>query len=55
VRLLKLNTEAHQQAAGQLGIRSIPTMILFRGGHEIDRVSGALDARSIVQWVRSRL
>ncbi len=55
VRLLKLNTEQHQQLAGQLGIRSIPTMILFRNGQEVDRMSGALDAGSIVSWARGRL
>ena len=55
VRLLKLNTEQHQQLAGQLGIRSIPTMILFHNGQEVDRMSGAMDAGGIVSWVRGRL
>jgi thioredoxin 2 len=52
VRLLKLNTEQHQQLAGQLGIRSIPTMIVFRNGQEVERMSGALDARGIINWVQ---
>ena len=55
VRLLKLNTEQHQQLAGQLGIRSIPTMIVFRNGQEVERMSGALDARGIVSWVRQHI
>ncbi len=55
VRLLKLNTEQHQLLAGQLGIRSIPTMILFRGGQEVDRMSGALDAGGIVAWAQRHL
>ncbi len=55
VRLLKLNTEEEQQIAGQFGIRSIPTMILFAGGRELDRMSGALDANGIVQWTRQAL
>ena len=55
VRLLKLNTEQHQQLAGQLGIRSIPTMILFRNGRELDRMSGALDAGGIVSWAQRHL
>jgi len=50
VRLLKLNTEQHQTMAGQLGIRSIPTLILFTRGQEIDRISGALDTTRIVSW-----
>ncbi len=55
VRLLKLNTEQHQNMAGQLGIRSIPTMILFRGGQEANRMSGALDAGGIINWVQPQL
>ncbi len=55
VRLLKVNTEEEQAIAGQFGIRSIPTMILFAGGREIDRMSGALDASGIVSWTRNAL
>lgn len=52
VRLAKLDTEAAQGIAGRYGIRSIPTMIAFRGGREVSRQSGAMDAGSIVRWVR---
>jgi len=55
VRLAKLNTEAEQAPAAQYGIRSIPTMILFRGGREIARQSGAMSAQEIVRWARSQL
>nr|WP_183043369.1 thioredoxin TrxC [Alicycliphilus denitrificans] len=53
VRLAKLDTEAHPQIAGRYGIRSIPTLILFRGGQEAARISGALGAADIARWVRS--
>jgi len=55
VRLLKVNTEEEQPVAGQFGIRSIPTMILFAGGREVDRMSGAMDANGIVAWTRQAL
>jgi thioredoxin 2 len=55
VRLLKLNTEDEQQIAARFGIRSIPTMILFAGGREVDRMSGALDASGITGWARGAL
>jgi thioredoxin 2 len=55
VRLLKLNTEEDQGIAAQFGIRSIPTMILFAGGREVERMSGALDARGIVNWTQQLL
>ncbi len=50
-QFLKVNTEANPQLGGQFGIRSIPTMVLFKGGKEVDRVSGALSADQIKQWV----
>ena len=55
VRLAKLDTEAHPQPAARFNIRSIPTMILFKGGKEAARISGALSAADIVRWVRSVL
>lgn len=55
VRLAKLNTEKEQQIAAQFDIRSIPTMILFRGGKEIARQSGAMMGGQIEQWVKSQL
>ena len=52
VRFAKLDTEAAQAQAAAHGIRSIPTMILFREGKEVARQSGAMPAGQIVQWVR---
>jgi thioredoxin 1 len=40
--IAKVNTDEHQQVASQLGIRGIPTLILFIGGREVERVVGAL-------------
>jgi len=55
VRLGKLDTEAEQAIAARYGIRSIPTMILFRKGREIARQSGAMPERAIVDWARSAI
>ncbi|HEY4372241.1 MAG TPA: thioredoxin TrxC [Burkholderiales bacterium] len=55
VRLAKLNTEEAQAVAARYGIRSIPTLIMFRNGHEVARQSGAMDANSLVNWVRGHL
>ena len=52
VRFAKLDTEASPQQAAAHGIRSIPTMILFRNGREVARQSGAMQAGMIVHWVR---
>jgi thioredoxin 2 len=53
VRLAKLNTEAEPSLAGGFGIRSIPTLMLFRAGHEVARQSGAMGKSDIVRWVRA--
>lgn len=50
-QLAKLNTEEAPGIAGRFAIRSIPTLIAFRGGREIARQSGALGSQAIVQWV----
>ena len=55
VRLAKLDTEAHPQVAAPHHIRSIPTMVLFKGGSEVARISGALGAADIVRWVPAAL
>jgi thioredoxin 2 len=55
VRMAKVNTEAEQGLGAQYGIRSIPTLALFRGGREIARQPGAMGAQDIVNWVRSQL
>lgn len=55
VRLMKLNSDKEVAVAARLGIRGIPTMILFHGGREIARTSGAMAAGQIVRWVRDRL
>ncbi len=54
MRLAKLNTEEAQELAMRYRIRSIPTLALFKGGQEIARQAGAMDAASIVQWAKSK-
>jgi thioredoxin 2 len=51
----KVNTDENQQLSGQLGIRSIPTLILFRGGKEVARRSGSSDLGSLNRWIDSAL
>ncbi len=55
VRLLKVDTENAQDVAARFNIRSIPTLALFRGGREIARQAGAMDAGSIVAWTEAQL
>jgi len=55
VRFAKLDTEAERGIAARFAIRSIPTLILFRGGKEAARISGAMDASGIEKWVSGAL
>lgn len=50
VRFVKVNTEEAPALSARMGIRAIPTLVLFKDGVEAKRVSGALDAASLVQW-----
>lgn len=51
VRLLKLDTQDNPVVAEKYNIQAIPTLILFRNGRAVDRVSGALDDRRLQQWI----
>lgn len=55
VRLAKLNTEAEPLVGESWAIRSIPTLLLFKNGSEINRVSGALPLPQLMQWVYQSL
>lgn len=53
-RLAKLDSEANQQLSAQLGIRSIPSLILFKNGREVARQSGAFPLPQLMSWLRSQ-
>jgi thioredoxin 2 len=50
-RFAKVDTEVEQGIAAQFGIRSIPTLVIFKGGREIARQSGAMPASQLKSWV----
>jgi thioredoxin 2 len=55
VRFVKVDSDAAKQVSATHGIRSIPTLILFRGGVEVARRSGASSAADITAWTRAQL
>jgi thioredoxin 2 len=54
-RFAKLNTDEAQSIASRYGIRSIPTLVVFRGGREIARQPGAMGAEALARWVSAAL
>jgi thioredoxin 2 len=55
LRLLKVDTEANQQAGADFNIRSIPTLALFLNGQEVGRMSGVMPLPQLQQWVVEQL
>ena len=53
-RLGKLDSEANPQLSAEMGIRSIPTLILLKGGVEVARQSGALPLPQFLGWLRQQ-
>lgn len=55
VKVVKLNVDENPVSASSLGIRSIPTLIIFEGGIEKDRILGALPKKNIEEAINSAL
>ncbi|MGH2340883.1 thioredoxin [Segnochrobactraceae bacterium EtOH-i3] len=51
VKLVKMNIDEHPEVAGQLGIRSIPAVVAFKGGQPVDGFMGALPESQIVAFI----
>jgi len=54
-RFVKIDTDGAPEVAARLGIRSIPTLVIFKCGQESARASGALDTRSLTRWLEGHL
>lgn len=55
VRLAKVDSDAESALSARYAIRSIPTLVLIRGGRELARQSGAMSSADIVRWARAQL
>jgi thioredoxin 2 len=54
-RFAKLNSDEEPTLANRFGIRSIPTLLVFKNGKEIARQSGAMDSGSLSRWLEGAL
>ena len=52
---VKVNTEDEQNLGARFSVRSIPTLILFKDGREIHRLSGALSQEQLSSLVKQYL
>ena len=55
LRFAKVNTEHTPVTSQRFAIRSIPTLILFHQGREVERLAGALPAPQLQQWIQQAL
>jgi thioredoxin len=55
IKIAKLNVDENPTTSAQYGIRSIPTMLIFKNGRQIDKLIGALPRQEIEQHVKSAL
>lgn len=51
----KLDVDENQQTAIQYGVRSIPTILIFKGGKVVDTIIGAVPKAAIVEKLNSQL
>lgn len=55
VKVVKVNVDENGSIATQFGVRSIPTLILFKDGQAIDTKVGALPKKTVDDWIASNL
>jgi thioredoxin 1 len=55
VKVVKLNTDENPQVASQYGIRSIPTLMIFKDGQRVDMVVGAVPKTTLITTLEKHL
>ncbi|MGK7874122.1 MAG: thioredoxin [Xenococcaceae cyanobacterium] len=55
VKVVKLNTDENPNIASQYGIRSIPTLMIFKGGQRVDMVVGAIPKTTLANTLEKYL
>jgi thioredoxin 1 len=55
VKVAKMNVDEHQQVPQQYGIRSIPTLLLFKGGRVVDTIIGAVPKAKLEDSLKKAL
>lgn len=55
IKILKLNIEESPTTPAQFGVRSIPTLTLFKNGQAVSTMSGVKPKSKIIEWVNASL
>lgn len=54
-KVVKLNTDQNPTVASHYGIRSIPTLMVFKGGRQVDTVVGAVPKTSLTKTLSQHI
>lgn len=55
IKVVKVNTDENPNVASQYGIRSIPTLMIFKGGQRVDMVVGAVPKTTLANTIEKYL
>ncbi len=55
IKIMKLNVDQNQSTPGQYGVRSIPTLVLFKNGQAISQKTGVMPKNKILEWIQSSI
>ena len=55
VKIVKINVDENPGVPGKMGIRSIPTLMLFKDGQVAATKVGALPKGKLVEWIQSSI
>ena len=55
LKVVKVDVDENHQSATQYGIRSIPSLLLFKDGAEVDRIIGALPKQQLMEKIDGHL
>jgi len=52
VKIVKVNVDEHQMNAGQLGVRGIPSLFMFKDGQVVSNKTGAAPKAALENWIK---
>lgn len=55
IKIVKVNVDEDQMAAGQLGVRGIPALFMFKGGEVVSNKTGAAPKAALESWIKDAI
>ncbi|MDY6854906.1 MAG: thioredoxin [Thermodesulfobacteriota bacterium] len=55
VKIAKINVDENQKTAAQYSVRSIPTLIMFKGGESVDQIVGLVSKAKLEEMIKKAM